>query len=303
MKTVDPTVENETSARARRRTKSSRGKGRSRAEADEHRSRGGDRSAKQRGTKRPERAVEEAMLRRYAISRDPALRDELVRRFMPLARSLALRYQGTRESIEDLFQVAYLGLVKAVDGFDPRRARSFTTYAVPTILGELRRHFRDRVWNLRLPRSLQERTAKVEEVMAALGDELAHSPTVSQVAERADLEVEEVLEAMSAAEARRTLSLDMPRAREEESDPVIDTLGGSDLSYDAVEARLSAPDADLDERELLVLRLRFGANKTQYEIGTELGVSQMQVSRNMRGALRKLLAAVQGSDEPAVAAR
>ena len=247
--------------------------------------------------KSAERAVEEGMLRRYAVTRDPALREELVQRFMPLARSLALRYQGTRESVEDLFQVAYLGLVKAVDGFDPRRARSFTTYAVPTILGELRRHFRDRVWNLRLPRSLQERTAKVEEVMATLGDELSQSPTVSQIAERAGLEVEEVLEAMSAAEARRTLSLDMPRTREEESDPVIDTLGKEDLTYDIVEARLSAPDAGLDDRELLVLRLRFGANMTQYEIGTRLGVSQMQVSRIMRGALRKLLAAVHGSDE------
>lgn len=257
----------------------------------------GNGSDSARPEKSDERAVEEAMLRRYALSRDPALRGELVQRFMPLARSLALRYQGTRESVDDLFQVAYLGLVKAVDGFDPRRARSFTTYAVPTILGELRRHFRDRVWNLRLPRSLQERTAKVEEVMAELGDELSRSPTVAEIAERADLGVEEVLEALSAGEARRTLSLDMPRTREEESDPVIETLGSTDLSFDRVEARLAAPEADLDERELLVLRLRFGANKTQYEIGTKLGVSQMQVSRIMRGALRKLLAAVQAEHE------
>lgn len=250
-----------------------------------------------RASRTAERAVEEALLRRYAVSRDPALREDLVGRFMPLARSLALRYQGTRESIEDLFQIAYLGLVKAVDGFDPRRAKSFTTYAVPTILGELRRHFRDRVWNLRLPRSLQERTAKVEEVMGELGDELERSPTVGQIAERAGLEAEEVLEAISAGEARRTLSLDMPRSREEESDPVIETLGEADLSYDEVEAGLAAPSAGLDERELRVLRLRFGANQTQYEIGTELGVSQMQVSRIMRGALRKLLAAVQGDGQ------
>lgn len=254
--------------------------------------------ATERGPKSDERAVEEALLRRYALSRDPALREEIVQRFMPLARSLALRYQGTRESVDDLFQVAYLGLVKAVDGFDPRRARSFTTYAVPTILGELRRHFRDRVWNLRLPRSLQERTAKVEEVMKDLGDELSRSPTVAEIADRAELSVEEVLEALSAGEARRTLSLDMPRTREDESDPVIETLGSTDLSFDRVEARLAAPQADLDERELLVLRLRFGANQTQYEIGTQLGVSQMQVSRIMRGALRKLLAAVQAEGEP-----
>lgn len=250
-----------------------------------------------RGGRSDERAVEEALLRRYAISRDPAVRDELVRRLMPLARSLALRYRGTSESVEDLCQVAYLGLVKAVDGFDPRRGRSFTTYAVPTILGELRRHFRDRVWNLRLPRSLQERTATVDEAMGELGDELGRAPTVSEVAERAQLEVEEVLEAMAAGEARRTLSLDMPRTHEEESDPVIETIGASDRSYDAVEAQIAAPEAKLDDRELLVLRLRFGANETQYEIGTRLGVSQMQVSRIMRGALRKLLAAVRGEAE------
>jgi len=244
-----------------------------------------------------ERAYEEVLLRRYAVSRDPALRDDLVERFMPLARSLALRYQGTRESIDDLFQVAYMGLVKAVDGFDPRRASSFTTYAVPTILGELRRHFRDRVWNLRLPRSLQERAAKVEDVMAALGDELEHSPTVGQIAERAELEVDEVLEAMRAAEARRTLSLDMPRSRDEESDPVIETIGTGDLSYDAAEARIAAPAAGLDDREMLVIRLRFGVGKTQSEIGEEIGVSQMQVSRIMRGALHKLLRAVRGEVE------
>jgi RNA polymerase sigma-B factor len=250
-----------------------------------------------RGVGADGRAVEEALLRRYAISRDPAVRDELVERLMPLARSLALRYRGTSESVEDLCQVAYLGLIKAVDGFDPRRGRSFTTYAVPTILGELRRHFRDRVWNLRLPRSLQERTATVDDVMAKLGDELGRAPTVAEVAERAELEVEEVLEAISASEARRTLSLDMPRTHEEEADPVIETLGQTDLSYDAVEAQIAAPEAKLDERELFVLRLRFGANKTQYEIGTRLGVSQMQVSRIMRGALRKLLTAVQGDTE------
>jgi RNA polymerase sigma-B factor len=222
---------------------------------------------------------------------------------MPLARSLALRYRGTRESLDDLCQVAYLGLVKAVDGFDPGRGRSFTTYAVPTILGELRRHFRDRVWALRLPRSLQERTAAVDDVTSTLADEMGRSPTVSEIAERAELEVEEVLEALSAGEARRTLSLDMPRTHDEESDPVIETIGKEDLSYDGVEAQISAPGAGLDERERTVLELRFGSNLTQYEIGSRLGVSQMQISRIMRGALRKLLTAVRGeTDESAVTA-
>ena len=236
---------------------------------------------------------ETELLRRYAETGDPALKEELARRFMPLARSLALRYRGASEQLDDLIQVASLGLVKALDGFDLERGQSFMAYAAPTILGELRRHFRDRVWEVRLPRGLQERTMAVSNAAGELSDQLGASPTVSQIAERLGWDDDQVSEALQADEARRTLSLDVPRSREE-SAPMVETLGGTEPGYDAVEAQLAAEDAPLDERERLVLRLRFEEDLNQYEIGNRLGVSQMQVSRIMRKALRKLLVAVQG---------
>jgi RNA polymerase sigma-B factor len=248
---------------------------------------------------KPDRPVsdEAKLLQRYAETGDPALKEELVRRFLPLARSLALRYRGSSEDIDDLVQVASLGLVKALDGFDLERGQSFIAYAAPTILGELRRHFRDRVWDVRLPRGLQERTMAVHKAAAELSDELGRTPTVSQIAERLDLDDEEVSEALQADEARRTLSLEVPRSREDpDAATIIETLGQTDQGYDAVEAQLAAQEAQLDERERRVLNLRFEEDLNQYEIGRILGVSQMQVSRIMRGALRKLLAAVQAED-------
>ena len=236
---------------------------------------------------------ETELLRRYSETADPALKEELVNRFLPLARSLALRYRGASEQLEDLIQVASLGLVKALDGFDLERGRSFMAYAAPTILGELRRHFRDRVWEVRLPRGLQERTMAVSEAAAALSDELGASPTVSQIAERLGWDDDQVSEALQADEARRTLSLDMPRSRQE-SAPMVETLGGTEPGYDTVEAQLAAEGAPLEERERRVLQLRFEQDLNQYEIGHLLGISQMQVSRIMRRALRKLLVAVQG---------
>ena len=242
-------------------------------------------------------ADESVLLDRFARTRDPALKEELVKRFLPLARSLALRYRGASEQLEDLIQVASLGLVKALDGFDPERGRSFIAYAAPTILGELRRHFRDRVWEVRLPRGLQERTMAVQEAARKLGDDFGSTPTPSQIAQRLEISEEEVAEALQADEARRTLSLDMPRNRADaESVPMVETVGSTEPGYDAVEAQLAAEDAPLDERERRVLRLRFEEDLNQYEIGRRLGVSQMQVSRIMRRALRKLLEAVQGDD-------
>jgi RNA polymerase sigma-B factor len=241
-------------------------------------------------------STETELLRRYAETGDAALKEELVHRFLPLARSLALRYRGSSEDIEDLIQVASLGLVKALDGFDLERGGSFIAYAAPTILGELRRHFRDRVWEVRLPRGLQERTMAVSEAAGELSDEQGHTPTVSQIAERLNLDDEEVSEALQADQARRTLSLEVPRSREDAgSATILETLGETEPGYDAVEAQLAAEDAQLDERERRVLRLRFEQDLNQYEIGRRLGVSQMQVSRIMRRALRKLLVAVRGT--------
>jgi len=221
---------------------------------------------------------------------------------LPLARSLATRYRGSSEEIEDLIQVANLGLVKALDGFDPERGRSFIAYAAPTILGELRRHFRDRVWEVHLPRGLQERAMAVARAAGELGEELGRTPTVSQIAQRLELDDDQVTEALQAEEARRTLSLDVPRNRQEaDSMPMVETVGQREPGYDAVEAQLAAEEAPLDERERRVLRLRFEEDLNQYEIGRRLGVSQMQVSRIMRRALRKLLVAVQGEASQAPA--
>jgi RNA polymerase sigma-B factor len=243
---------------------------------------------------------ESELLRRYAQTRDPALKEELTHRFLPLARSLALRYRGASEQLEDLIQVASLGLIKALDGFDPKRGRSFIAYAAPTILGELRRHFRDRVWELRLPRGLQERTMAVAEAAQKLSEELGRTPTANQIAAQLEITTEEVVEALQAEEARRTLSLDVPRSREDaESAPMVESVATNEAGFDRVEAQLAAERAPLSDRERTVLRLRFEEDLNQYEIGRRLGVSQMQVSRIMRKALRKLLTAVQGEEEEA----
>jgi RNA polymerase sigma-B factor len=217
-----------------------------------------------------------------------------VRRFLPLARSLAFRYRDTSESIDDLIQVASLGLVKALAGFDPERGDSFTAYAATTILGELRRHLRDRVWTLHLPRGLKERILVVRKAAAALSDELGRTPTVSQIAARLEFSEEEVFEAVEAQSARRALSLDAKRAPEDsESQPVVETIGGPDAGYGRVEDQLAAEAVPLTPREHTVLRFRFEQELPQDEIGRRLGVSQMHVSRIMRAALHKLLEGLQ----------
>ena len=247
----------------------------------------------------PRAESEEALLRRYAADRSPVVREELIRRFMPLARSLAMRYRRQTESLDDLVQVAGLGLVKAVDGFDPSRERPFAAYAVPTILGELRRHFRDHVWNVRLPRALQERTMKVDAATATLIDDLGRFPTPKELADRLEISVEDVLEALEADHARRTLSLDAPRrSDEEDATSAVETIESTEAGYDRVEAQLAAHSAELDEREWAILRMRFVEDLTQREIAAQFDVSQMQISRISRRALWKLLSAVSGDESP-----
>jgi RNA polymerase sigma-B factor len=247
------------------------------------------------GVNNAQRQQERDLLCRYATTRSHELRERLVMMFAPLARSLAGRYRRSNESFDDLVQVANLALLKAIDGFDPARGRPFTAYAVPTILGELRRHFRDNVWTLRLPRSLQELTMEVEKATSALTEDLGRSPTVAEIAEELEIAEEEVLEALTADAARRTTSLDAPRSVEDgEGGTVIDTVAGLEPGYDRVECELASETAGLDEREQEVLRLRFGEELSQSEIGKRFGVSQMQISRIQRRALHKLLDAVQG---------
>ena len=238
-------------------------------------------------------ADEDELVRFYSETRDPLVREDVVERFMPLARSLAVRYRGTTEQLEDLFQVAGLALVKALERFDPKRGKSFVAFAAPTILGELRRHFRDHVWELRLPRGLQERTMEARRAARLVSDELGRSPTVSQIAQRCEMSEEEVADALHADEMRRTLSLDAPTSpRDPESVRVVESLGHGEPGYEAVETQIAADSAELTERETRVLAMRFEDDLIQSEIANRIGVSQMQVSRIMRGALRKLFEAV-----------
>ncbi|MEZ5156919.1 MAG: sigma-70 family RNA polymerase sigma factor [Solirubrobacterales bacterium] len=241
---------------------------------------------------------ERLLLRQFAASRDPRIRDELVDRFMPLARSLALRFRGGIESVEDLVQVASLGLLKALDRYEPARNVDFVAYAAPTILGELRHHFRDHSWTVRLPRGLQERSMRIDEVVHALNGESGRSPTVSEIASRAALTETEVLEALYADRTRRPMSLDAASMRiEDDPTPLVETIGTDEPAYGRIEDDLAAATAPLRPRERQALHLRFHEGLTQREIGARIGISQMQVSRTLNGALRKLLAAVGGGEE------
>jgi RNA polymerase sigma-B factor len=245
-------------------------------------------------------AREESLLADYALTRSPALEEELCKRFMPLARSLAMRYRGGAELNEDLIQVASLALVKALRGYDPERGKRFAAYAAPTILGELRKHFRDHSWRLHMPRSLQERTLEVDGAATALGEELGRAPTVQELAEYSGLDEESVLDVYQAREAQRSMSLDVPVHRDEaDSIALIETVGSMEAGFGAIEAQMAIESsAKLDEREHEVIRLRFVDGLNQYEIGEALGISQMQVSRVMRRGLAKLLEAVQGDENP-----
>ena len=234
----------------------------------------------------------------YATTRDEAAREELVRRFMPFARGLAMRYAGGIEPTEDLIQVASLGLVAALERFDPGHGVPFTGFAAPTILGELRRHFRDRVWALRIPRGLQERIRDVEETIAKLGSEYERSPTVAEISQQLGLTEADVLEAFEATAARRTVSLDQPVSAADagEESSIGERIGEDDPGFELVEDRAAIAAADiLDEIEREVLRLRFEEDLTQSKIAERIGYSQMHVSRILRRALAKLREATEGA--------
>jgi RNA polymerase sigma-B factor len=243
---------------------------------------------------RERRAREErALFERVARGGDPRARDELVGRFLPLARALALRYQHSHESLDDLMQVAALGLVKAIDGFDAEREIAFSSYAVPTILGELRRHFRDRTWAVRVPRNLQELSLRIDRTVEDLAEQLRRQPRVAEVAAALGVDEEELLEALQARGAYRALSFDAPRGSDEETATLADSIGVGEDGFERAEQRatLDALLGLVTPREREVLRLRFEDDMTQAEIGAIIGVSQMQISRIIRRALELLRAA------------
>ena len=237
------------------------------------------------------RETERQLLVRYHDEGDLAAREELCERFLPLARDLALRYTYTDEPVDDLVQVASLGLIKAIDRFEPGRGTKFTSYAAPTILGELKRHFRDKGWSLHVPRDLQERTLAVSRATEVLSKELGRSPKVREVAEHLGCSTEQVLEAQEAAASYEAASLDAPAARDDgESASVVDLLGSEDSAYELVEDRqaIASTWTALPEVERQVLELRFIHDLTQREIGERIGYSQMHVSRLLRRALNRL---------------
>jgi RNA polymerase sigma-B factor len=224
------------------------------------------------------------LLRRWHEDGDRAAREELAERMLPLARSLARRYIGKGEPLDDLEQVASLGLLKAIDRFDVTRDVRFATFAVPTIAGELKRHFRDRGWMLRVPRDIQELSARVVRAREALTRELGRSPSVNEVAATLGAGVEQVLEAVRAADAYRMMSLDEPLA---EGAGALDAIGDEDGGYELAEHRvlLRCGLDRLGAREREIVRLRYYEGLTQREIARAVGVSQMHVSRLIRRSI------------------
>jgi RNA polymerase sigma-B factor len=218
--------------------------------------------------------------------------DQLVESFGPLARSLARRYNNTSEPYEDLCQVAQLGLVKAIQQFDPERGFPFQAYAIPTILGELRRYFRNSSWSVHVPRGIQERALEVRDTERALNEEHGRSPTVPELAQFMELSVEQVLEAMHALRSYGSVSLDAPRANDthDEDSSYAETIGEEDSRFGLVELGASLSPAlamlEPDQRELL--RMRYIEEMTQSQIAQRIGVSQMQVSRLLQRCLAEL---------------
>jgi RNA polymerase sigma-B factor len=225
----------------------------------------------------------------FAHRRDAPLRDELVAAHLGLAEYLARRFANRGEPLEDLVQVASLGLIKAVDRFDPERGVEFSTYATHTIVGELKRHFRDKGWAIRAPRRMQELYLQLGKVVGALSQELGHSPTIAELAAEVGVSEEEVLEALEAGQAYRSASLDAPIGNEE-GETLGAHLGEEDVSLAGVESRatLSPLLAQLPPRERLILHLRFFEGLTQSEIATRLNISQMHVSRLLARSVSEL---------------
>jgi RNA polymerase sigma-B factor len=235
--------------------------------------------------------ADRALLERYLERRDPVDRDMLVERFLPLARALARRYQHTGEPVDDLFQVACLGLVKAIDRFDLSRDVAFSSYAVPTIVGEIRRYLRDRTWSVRVPRGLQELSLRVDKTVIELSGDLHRQPTVAEIARAVAATEEQVLEALQASVAYRATSLETPRAGEDGArDTLGDTVASTEQGFGLAEDRatLARLLRAITPREREVLRLHFEEDLTQRQIGQRIGVSQMQTSRIIRHSIARL---------------
>ena len=247
----------------------------------------------------PERNDRE-LLRRYHEEGDLQAREQLIEQYMSLVRSLARRYSYRGEQLDDLVQIGAIGLIKAIDRFDLERGVELTTYATPNIIGEIKRHFRDKGWSVRVPRGLQELNVQLSRLVEQLTVQLGRSPTISELAKAAGTEEEEVLEALESGRAYSSLSLSSGGGQEdgEELDP-LESIGTEEHQYDVSEDRavLAPGFRVLDERERKILHLRFFEGLTQSQIAQQVGISQMHVSRLIRRSLEKIREEIAAEEE------
>ena len=215
------------------------------------------------------------------------MRDRLIELYVPLAEYLARRLRNRGEQLDDLIQVANLGLIKSVDGYDATRGAAFTSYAIPMIVGELKRHFRDKGWDVRVPRRLQELRLEITKASGNLAQQLGRSPTVADIAAHLGVSEEDVIEGLDSGHAYRALSLQAPVAGEEPTTELVDLIGDIDPDLENVEDReaLRPLIARLPQREQRIIAMRFFGNMTQSQIASQLGISQMHVSRLLSHAL------------------
>ena len=239
---------------------------------------------------RYDRDLQHRLFEDYRLHHTPEVRERLVDQYQALVRSLARRFAGRGEPLEDLEQVGFLGLISAIERFDPSLGLEFTTFATPTILGEIKRYFRDKSWAVRVPRRLQETYAKVVRVQQEMAQRLGRSPTVAEIAKELDLEPDEVLQALEAGPAHRAVSLDAPAQGADEDQEVGDRVGVEDQNLDRIELQnvLGTALRHLTPREQEIMILRFVDQLPQTEVARRLGISQMHVSRLQRAALDRL---------------
>jgi RNA polymerase sigma-B factor len=249
------------------------------------------------------------LLKRYHKDGDVSAREELIERYMPLVRSLARRYSYRGEQLEDLVQIGAIGLIKAIDRFDVNRGVELTTYATPNIIGEIKRHFRDKGWSVRVPRGLQELNVQLSRLVETLTVQLSRSPTIPELAEAAGVEEEEVLEALESGRAYSSVSLSGAGGGGDDDDELdpLESLGEEEHEYQVSEDRvvLEPGFRVLDDRERMILHLRFFKGLTQSQIAQQIGISQMHVSRLIRRSLEKIRAeiAADEAEQPGRVAR
>jgi len=244
-------------------------------------------TAEGRAARAARQAEDRELLRRYHERGDTSAREKLIARHLPLVRSLARRYAGRGEPLEDIEQVGAIGLIKAIDRFDIEREVSLATYATPNVVGEIKRHFRDKGWAIRVPRSLQELNAKMSGAIDDLTARQGRSPSVTEIAESLGTTNEEVLEALEVGSAYSALSLDAGPGGDEDGSEPMETIGNVDAEFDRSEDRatLGPALAHLPEREREILRMRFEEGLPQTQIAERVGLSQMHVSRLIRRSL------------------